>query len=75
VTLSSYTNVLRIAAWLSVLTIGILSLVPGDLRPTTSAPSQLEHAVAYFAAAALLWLAYSDRRRQVLIGIGLTIYA
>jgi hypothetical protein len=38
------------------LVIGVLSLVPGTLRPETGAPGQFEHFVAYLGAATFLAL-------------------
>jgi VanZ family protein len=47
---------LRAAGYAAILLIGVLSLVPGTLRPETGAPGQYEHLAAYFGAAALLAL-------------------
>ena len=46
----------RIAGYLSVILIGVLSLVPGTFRPDTGAPGKFEHLVAYLGAAMLLTL-------------------
>jgi hypothetical protein len=48
----------RGVGWLAVLAIAILSLVPGEIRPATGAPAQLEHAVAYAGTAFLLLTGY-----------------
>jgi VanZ family protein len=47
---------LRAAGYAAILLIGVLSLVPGTLRPETGAPGQYEHLAAYLGAAALLAL-------------------
>jgi Na+/proline symporter len=43
----------------------VLSLLPGDERPHTGAPGQLEHAVAYFGTAAFLALGFRTMRDRV----------
>ena len=45
-----------VAGYASVLLIGVLSLVPGELRPDTGAPGKLEHLIAYLGAGFLLSL-------------------
>jgi VanZ family protein len=47
---------LRSGSYASVVLIGVLSLIPGTLRPDTGAPGKLEHLVAYMGAAALVAL-------------------
>jgi hypothetical protein len=44
---------LGIAPWLCILTIAVLSLVPGQARPHTWLPGQVEHFLAYFITALL----------------------
>jgi hypothetical protein len=53
-------KVLRVAGYASVALIGVLSLIPGALRPDTGAPGKLEHLVAYMCAAALVALGSSS---------------
>ena len=48
----------RAAGYAAILLIGVLSLIPGTLRPETGAPGQFEHFVAYMGAAALLALGF-----------------
>jgi hypothetical protein len=50
---------LRFAGYAAVGLIGVLSLIPGALRPDTGAPGKLEHLVAYMGAAALVALGSS----------------
>lgn len=56
----------RIAAWLGVIAIIVLSLVPGEWRPSTGMGKPLEHAVAYALAAASLTIANRSGWRQVM---------
>jgi VanZ family protein len=49
-------HIIRIAGYGCVVLIGVLSLLPGTLRPDTGAPGKLEHLIAYLGAAALLAL-------------------
>ena len=57
----------RAAGYAAILLIGVLSLVPGTLRPETGAPGQFEHFVAYLGAATFLALG-SDKREPALAG-------
>src|SRR5205085_7930618 len=50
------TVVFRIVTWVSVIVIALGSLVPGDVRPHSGLPPQVEHFLAYAAAAGLLAL-------------------
>ena len=52
-------RIIRIAGYACVLLIGVLSLLPGALRPDTGAPGKLEHLIAYLGTAALLALGRS----------------
>jgi VanZ family protein len=63
----------RALAWLCVLTITILSLLPGDERPHTGFSGRLEHALAYAGTGVLIWFGYSDPRHRALFWIGLAI--
>jgi VanZ family protein len=52
----------------------VLSILPGNGRPHTGSPGQLEHAVAYFGTAAFLALGFrktTDRVTTILLLIGL----
>jgi VanZ family protein len=64
----------RLAAVAVVLTICVLSLIPGHYRPHTAVPSQLEHVAAYVVAASALFLAFSDRLPLFRIVLLLTAY-
>lgn len=56
------TTMFRVAGLLSVVVIGILSLVPGHARPHVVSPSSFEHVAAYFVAATLLSLGFAHAR-------------
>jgi VanZ family protein len=65
----------RIAGWLAVALISILSLVSGEARPHTISSSQFEHVLAYLATASALTLGYFGYRYVLRIAILLPIYA
>ncbi|WP_407153959.1 VanZ family protein [Bradyrhizobium sp. STM 3557] len=48
----------RIGAWLAVLTIIVLSVVPGDVRPHILGNDYAEHFTAYFIAGGLFAIGY-----------------
>jgi hypothetical protein len=58
---------LRAAAWLTILLIIVLSLVPGQDRPHSGLPGGLEHLFAYGSAAMLLALGYPDRKTRLAV--------
>jgi hypothetical protein len=51
-------KLLRLASWMCVVLLAVLSLVPGDMLVRTGAPGIAEHVIAYGATAALFTLAY-----------------
>ena len=59
----------------ALIAIGVLSEVPGGLRPHILAVGQLEHFLAYSAAALLLALGFWNRRNVLLLCLALPIYA
>ena len=63
----------RIAAWLLIVAITVLSLVPPRLRPETGVPHNLEH-FAIFAAAGLAF-GFGYSRRPTSVAIALLIFA
>ncbi|ARN80173.1 VanZ family protein [Methylocystis bryophila] len=63
----------RALAWLCVLTITVLSLLPGDERPHTGLSGRFEHAMAYAGTGFLFWFGYSGPRDRALFWIGLAI--
>jgi VanZ family protein len=72
---NSILSVFRYLGLGALIAIGVLSEVPGGLRPHISAVTQLEHFVAYFAAALLLALGFWNRRNMLLLCLALPIYA
>jgi hypothetical protein len=48
----------RAVGWACVVAIIVLSVVPGNERPHTGVPGQIEHVLAYCGAATLLGLGY-----------------
>jgi VanZ family protein len=63
----------RVGGFLATVTIIILSIVPGSMRPHTGAPPELEHVAAYALAAALLTVGYDNKRYLAVIALFLSI--
>lgn len=64
-------RLVQAAGLLAVLAIIVLSLLPGDARPHTGAPSQGEHVVAYLIAGGLHGLrAGRAKSRLLLLALG-----
>src|SRR3954453_10050514 len=62
----------RAAAWLCVLLLAYLSLVPAEFEVRTGIPGQIEHAMAYGGTAVLVAIAYPGiPRAYVVVGLGL----
>jgi VanZ family protein len=57
-----------VAAWAALSAIVLLTVVPPDLRPTTDAPHDIEHAAAFLITGLLFGLAYPGRVRILSIG-------
>jgi VanZ family protein len=67
--------VLRCVAFVVILAICVLTLLPGDSRPQLSSlPGQIEQATAYLGAAAVLSVAFSDGIAPSRIILLLTVY-
>ena len=71
----SILNLFRYLGLAGLIIIGILSEVPGELRPHVVAVPQLEHFVAYFAAGLLLALGLWSRRNVLLLCLAIPLYA
>src|SRR5215469_4454289 len=56
---------IRVAAWLAVLTIIVLSVVPGNLRPHVLGNDYFEHLAAYFIAGGLLAVGFPCPMQQL----------
>lgn len=69
----SLKRLLVLAAWTGVLTIIILSLVPGQERPHTGFTGHEEHFAAYAATGAVFALAFRHRIRRLWSIFGLSL--
>ena len=58
----------RCSAWLCVILIAYLSLIPQDMEMRTPAPPGLEHAIAYAGTAGLFVLAYPVQPVWLIMG-------
>lgn len=65
----------RCAGPISMVAIGMLSLLPGELRPHVFASSQLEHFLAYFIVAFLCSIGFGNRTNVLRFSLTLPIYA
>jgi VanZ family protein len=63
----------RLLAWILVIVITLLSVVPPWLRPETDIPHHFEHFVAFLAAGIAFGLGYD--RRPILISVALLLFA
>jgi VanZ family protein len=61
-------NVVRVAAWLLLAAIVVLSLVPPGMRPTTRVPHHIEHAGIFLLDGAAFAVAYLGAERLLSIG-------
>jgi len=59
----------RLAGWLLILLITVLSLVPPGLRPETPVPHDLEHAAIFAAAGFAFGIGYYSRLKGVAAGL------
>lgn len=67
-------SAMRVAGWICTAAIVILSLLPGEERPVTGVPGQVDHVLAYAGTAALLTFGYPSRFR-IWIALGLITLA
>jgi VanZ family protein len=63
----------QVAAWLLLLAIIVLSVVPPEDRPVTPAPSDIEHLAIFLLTGLSFALGYS--RQHLLQGFGLITFA
>jgi len=59
----------QIAAWLLLIFITVLSVVPPDDRPVTSAPHDVEHAAIFAAMGLAFGLGYGSRHLLQTVGL------
>jgi VanZ family protein len=60
----------RVSAWLLVLAITVLTLIPPSYRPTTEAPHSVEHLAIFLATGLAFGVGYSSRP----LAIGLPLF-
>ncbi|WP_150117450.1 VanZ family protein [Microvirga vignae] len=67
----SITNlrVFRSAAWLCIVLLAVLSLMPGSVQMRSGMPGGFEHAIAYFGTATMFMLGYHKSGRLVAAGL------
>ena len=58
---ASMKAVFQVAAWLSLLLIVVLSVVPPEDRPMTPAPHDIEHIIIFFVTGSAFGFGYSTR--------------
>lgn len=66
-------KVLRIASWLCIGVLVVLSWIPREWEARTGLPELVEHAIAYCGTAAIFAFAYRDPRRWRLIAGFITL--
>jgi VanZ family protein len=64
---------IRVAGWLAVLVIIILSVTPGQLRPDVLGEKHVEHLTAYMGTTMLLATGYPGRSQSIKIGVLLSL--
>jgi hypothetical protein len=55
----------RMVGWACIVAIVVVSLVPGDTRPDTGLPGQIDHIISYCGAAGLLGLGYPTAKSRL----------
>ncbi len=65
----------RVIGWVSVLSVVVLSLVPGRFRPHVLPNNYEEHFIAYVVVGCLLGVSYPAPRQRLILGMMLTIGA
>jgi len=68
-------TLVRAAAWSALLTIIVLSVVPGDMRPHVMPDNHYEHFTAYLITGCLYAAGYRRTRSVLLSGLMLTVCA
>lgn len=69
------TRIFHFLGWMTVIAIAVLTAGPGELRPHTFVPAQIERFATYFVASSLLAFGNIGHRRMILIGMLMTLYA
>jgi hypothetical protein len=68
-------TLVRAVAWLAVVTIILLSVVPGDIRPNMMASQDYEHFSAYLVTGCLFAMGYSSSVQVMISGSMLSVLA
>jgi len=66
---------IRVIGWVLVLSVVVLSLVPGRLRPHVLPSNHEEHFIAYVVVGLFLGVSYPALRQRLILGIMLAIGA
>ena len=67
-------HLFRMLAWLAIVLLAYLSLVPHEMEVRTGLPGHYEHAIAYGLTAAIFALAFPGRLRWAIV-VGLFTYS
>ena len=65
----------RMVGWACIVAIVVVSLVPGDTRPDTGLPGQIDHIISYCGTAGLLGLGYPTAKSRLGMIVMLTSLA
>jgi VanZ family protein len=68
-----YSFLVRVAGWLVIIVIIILSLMPGHARPHSGVDGGYEHLLAYLSAGILLGFGYPERNARIRLGVLLIV--
>ena len=66
-------KLVRGAAWLSVVAIAYLSLIPHTMEVRTVLPPGVEHAIAYAGCATLMTFAYPKKPEWLIVALAIRI--
>jgi len=66
---------LRVLFAACCMTIAVLSLLPGDLRPHSGAPGPVEHVFAYAGTGFVLGLAFRSKRERLIAWMSLALFS
>lgn len=73
--LAQVITLIRVEAWLAVLLVIVLSVVPGNMRPHVLPNGNHEHLTAYFITGILLGVGYSRAGQLLLSAVMLSVCA
>lgn len=68
-------HIFRVFGLFAIALLGLLSLVPGTVRPHTGLPGQGEHYIAYFLTGLILSLGFIGTKQRLGIALMLCIFA